>query len=138
MNQKTRILVLAVAKPYDMIPEGSLERVSGCAMHYVITDDVSRTQFDEDTGEVGYIPAKEKMPKEFYEIAKAQGLPAYADAVFGMKSSGGKNVFVIKKLDFIQKETPAANSSQDSGGNKTEVKTHTAALFPNDRRRLTT
>ena len=108
MNQKTRILVLAVAKPYDMIPEGSLERVSGCAMHYVITDDVSRTQLDEDTGEVGYIPAKEKMPKEFYEIAKAQGLPAYADAVFGMKSSGGKNVFVIKKLDFIQKETPAA------------------------------
>lgn len=60
MNQKTRILVLAVAKPYDMIPEGSLERVSGCAMHYVITDDVSRDQFDEDTGEVGYIPAKEK------------------------------------------------------------------------------
>lgn len=50
MNQKTRILVLAVAKPYDMIPEGSLERVSGCAMHYVITDDVLRTQFDEDTG----------------------------------------------------------------------------------------
>ena len=98
MNQKTRILVLAVAKPYDMIPEGSLERVSGCAMHYVITDDVSRDQFDEDTGEVGYIPAKEKMPKEFYEIAKAQGLPAYADAVFGMKSSGGKNVFVIKSL----------------------------------------
>lgn len=108
MNQKTRILVLAVAKPYDMIPEGSLERVSGCAMHYVITDDVSRDQFDEDTGEVGYIPAKEKMPKEFYEIAKAQGLPAYADAVFGMKSSGGKNVFVIKKLDFVQTETPAA------------------------------
>ena len=90
-----------------MIPEGSLERVSGCAMHYVITDDVLRTQFDEDTGEVGYIPAKEKMPKEFYEIAKAHGLPAYADAVVGMKSSGGKNVFVIKKLDFIQKETPA-------------------------------
>ena len=79
-----------------MIPEGSLERVSGCAMHYVITDDVSRTQFDEDTGEVGYIPAKEKMPKEFYEIAKTQGLPAYAD------------VFVIKKLDFLQTEAPAA------------------------------
>lgn len=111
MNQKTRILVLAVAKPYDMIPEGSLERVSGCAMHYVITDDVSRTQFDEDTGEVGYIPAKEKMPKEFYEIAKTQGLPAYADAVFGMKSSGGKNVFVIKKLDFLQTEAPAANTA---------------------------
>lgn len=104
MNQKTRILVLAVAKPYDMIPEGSLERVSGCAMHYVITDDVSRDQFDEDTGEVGYIPAKEKMPKEFYEIAKAQGLPAYADAVFGMKSSGGKNVFVIKKLILSRKK----------------------------------
>lgn len=114
MNQKTRILVLAVAKPYDMIPEGSLERVSGCAMHYVITDDVSRDQFDEDTGEVGYIPAKEKMPKEFYEIAKAQGLPAYADAVFGMKSSGGKNVFVIKKLDFLENETAAPDETSSS------------------------
>lgn len=107
MNQKTRILVLSVAKPYDMIPDGSIERVSGCSMQYVMTDDIARTQFDEDTGEVGYIPAKEKMPKEFYEIAKAQGLPAYADAVFGMKSSAGKNVFVIKSLEFCEKATAA-------------------------------
>lgn len=107
MNQKTKILVLAVAKPYDMIPEGSLERVSGCSMQYIMTDDVTRVQYDEDTGEVGYIPAKEKMPKEFYETAKSHGLPAYAEAVFGMKSSGGKNVFVIKKLDFLDNETAA-------------------------------
>jgi hypothetical protein len=114
MNQKTRILVLAVAKPYDMIPEGSLERVSGCSMQYVMTDDVSRIQYDEDTGEVGYIPAKEKMPKEFYDIAKNYGLPAYADAVFGMKSSGGKNVFVIKKLDFLENETAAPDETTSS------------------------
>lgn len=48
------------------------------------------------------------MPIEFYEVAKATGLPAVASVEFGMKASGGKNVLYIQKLDFVQSSGKAA------------------------------
>ena len=46
-------------------------------------------------------PVKERMPVDFYERAKAQGLPATAKVVYGMKNSGGKQTLFIKGLDFV-------------------------------------
>lgn len=98
---KERVIVLSVSKPYDIAMEDG-DRLTGCSMMYINTADVNVPYFDEDSGEIGYIPVKERMPVEFYERAKAQGLPAAADVVFGMKNgAGGKRVLYIKGLDFV-------------------------------------
>ncbi|MGN0328828.1 MAG: hypothetical protein ACI4D4_07585 [Lachnospira sp.] len=96
------IIVLSVGKPYDIAPESGVgEHVTGCTMQYVAAQDISAKYFDEDTGTVGYAPLKERMPVEFYESAKSNGLPALAKVVYGMKSSGGKQTLYIKGLDFV-------------------------------------
>ena len=96
------ITVLSVGKPYDIVPEnGAGDRVTGCTMSYVTTQDITANYADEETGTLGYAPLKERMPVEFYEIAKANGLPAVAKVVYGMKSSGGKQTIYIKGLDFV-------------------------------------
>ena len=105
------ITVLSVGKPYDLPPEtGVGEHTVGCTMSYVSTCDISATSYDEATGTLGYAPVKEKMPVEFYEVAKAAGLPAVASVEFGMKASGGKNVLYIQKLDFVPSDKAAKAS----------------------------
>lgn len=95
-----KILVLSVGKPYDIAAEDG-SHITGCSMMYINADDVNVPFADADSGELGYTPVKERMPVEFYERAKAQGLPAVANVVFGMKNSGGKRVLYIKGLDFV-------------------------------------
>ena len=105
----TLITVLSVGKPYDIAPESGVgEHTVGCTMSYVSTGDISASNYDEGTGTLGFAPVKDKMPVEFYEVAKATGLPAVASVEFGMKASGGKNVLYIQKLDFVQSSGKAA------------------------------
>lgn len=102
------ITVLSVGKPYDIAPESGVgEHTVGCTMSYVSTGDISASNYDEGTGTLGYVPVKEKMPVEFYEVAKAVGLPSVASVEFGMKASGGKNVLYIQKLDFVPSDKVA-------------------------------
>lgn len=99
-----KIIVLSVGKPYDIAAEDG-SHITGCSMMYINAADVNVPYADADTGELGYTPVKERMPVEFYEIAKAQGLPAAANVVFGMKNQGGKRVLFIKGLDFVDKKS---------------------------------
>lgn len=97
------ITILSVGKPYDIAPESGVgDHIVGCTMSYVSTGDVTAAHVDEETGTLGYSPLKEKMPVDFYERAKAVGLPTVAKVQYGMKASGGKTVLYIKGLDFIQ------------------------------------
>ena len=75
-----KILVLSVGKPYDIAAEDG-SHITGCSMMYINADDVNVPFADADSGELGYTPVKERMPVEFYERAKAQGLPAVANVV---------------------------------------------------------
>lgn len=103
------ITILSVGKPYDIAPESGVgEHVVGCTMFYVACGDISASHFDEETGTLGYAPLREKMPVDFYERAKAVGLPALAKVQYGMKASGGKTVLYIKGLDFVQPTGKAA------------------------------
>ncbi len=103
------ITILSVGKPYDIAPESGVgEHVVGCTMQYVTTGDISASHFDEETGTLGYAPLREKMPVDFYERAKAVGLPTVAKVQYGMKASGGKTVLYIKGLDFVQPTGKAA------------------------------
>ena len=96
------ITILSVGKPYDIAPESGVgEHVVGCTMQYVTTGDISASHFDEETETLGYAPLREKMPVDFYERAKAVGLPTVAKVQYGMKASGGKTVLYIKGLDFV-------------------------------------
>ena len=70
-------------------------------MSYIATQDINQTSENPDSEELGYVPVKERMPVDFYERAKAQGLPATAKVVYGMKNSGGKQTLFIKGLDFV-------------------------------------
>ena len=97
---KDRILVVSVGKPYDFKTDDGKD-LHGCSMHYLMTGDVTAPADNE--GMLGYTPCKESMPTDFYDRAKANGLPAYADVVFGMKNSGGKTVLYIQGLDFAPK-----------------------------------
>ena len=96
------IIVLGVGKPYDISSEDG-SHITGCSMSYIATADINAVNADPDSGELGYIPIKERMPVDFYERAQAQGLPASAKVVYGMKNSGGKQTLYIKELDFVGK-----------------------------------
>ena len=84
------IIVLGVGKPYDISSEDG-SHITGCSMSYIATADINAVNADPDSGELGYIPIK------------AQGLPASAKVVYGMKNSGGKQTLYIKELDFVGK-----------------------------------
>ena len=94
------IIVLGVGKPYDIASEDG-SHITGCSMSYIAAADINVVNADPDSGELGYIPIKERMPVDFYERAKAQGLPASAKVMYGMKNSGGKQTLYIKCLDFV-------------------------------------
>jgi len=97
---KETIIVVSCGKAYSFTPEGQTAELSGCTMHYLMTNDIN-TPVDNE-GTLGIVPSKESMPTSFYERAKAVGLPCHADVEFGMKNSGGKTVLFIKGLDFVK------------------------------------
>lgn len=101
---KERVIVLSVGKPYDIASEDG-NHITGCSMMYINCENVNVTHEDVDSGELGYTPVKERMPVEFYDRARVQGLPALADVEFGMKNSAGKRVLYIKGLDFVTTKT---------------------------------
>uniref|UniRef100_UPI00402667F2 hypothetical protein n=1 Tax=Lachnospira sp. TaxID=2049031 RepID=UPI00402667F2 len=94
------VIVLSVGRPYDIASEDG-SHITGCTMSYIATQDINQISENPDSGELGYVPVKERMPVDFYERAKAQGLPATAKVVYGMKNSGGKQTLFIKGLDFV-------------------------------------
>ena len=94
------VIILSVGKPYDITNEDGTH-TTGCTMNYIATQDINQISENPDSGELGYVPVKERMPVDFYERAKAQGLPATAKVVYGMKNSGGKQTLFIKGLDFV-------------------------------------
>lgn len=102
------ITILSVGKPYDIPPDSGVgEHITGCTMNYIAAQDINVTNFDEETGSLGYVPLRERMPVDFYERAKSVGLPAVAKVVYGMKSSGGKMTLYIKCLDFVGNKQPS-------------------------------
>ena len=94
------VIVLSVGKPYDIASEDG-SHITGCTMSYIATQDINQTSENPDSGELGYVPVKEKMPVTFYDNARIHGLPAVAKVTYGMKNSGGKQVLYIKALDFV-------------------------------------
>lgn len=96
------VIVLSVGKPYNFVPEGSTETLSGATMWYIATDDIKTKKFDPDSEVIGCVPLKQNMGVEFYNVVKEVGLPAKARVEYGMKNSGGKQVLYIKGLDFIK------------------------------------
>lgn len=103
---KDVITVISLGKPYEFTPEGQSNQLSGCTMYYLMTSDISTPV--ENDGILGVVPSKESMPIDFYNRAKATGLPCQAEVEFGMKNSGGKTVLYIKGLDFIKQPFKAA------------------------------
>lgn len=97
------IIILSVGKPYD-IPNEDGTHTTGCTMNYITTNNINQTSEDTETGLLGYAPVKERMPITFYDRAKAQGLPAVAKVMYGMKNSAGKQTLYIKVLDFIDSQ----------------------------------
>lgn len=97
------IIVLGVGKPYDIASEDG-SHITGCSMSYIATADINTVNADPDSGELGYIPIKERMPVTFYDRASAHGLPAVAKVTYGMKNSAGKQTLYIKGLDFVEKK----------------------------------
>lgn len=97
------IIILSVGKPYD-IPNEDGTHTTGCTMNYIPTQDINVTSENRDSGELGYVPVKEKMPVTFYDNARIHGLPAVAKVTYGMKNSGGKQVLYIKGLDFVDSQ----------------------------------
>lgn len=97
------IIILGVGKPYDISSEDG-SHITGCSMSYIAAADINAVNADPDSGELGYIPIKERMPVDFYQRAKVHGLPASAKVTYGMKNSGGKQVLYIKGLDFVDSQ----------------------------------
>lgn len=89
------VIVLSVGRPYDIASEDG-SHITGCTMSYIATQDINVTSENTDSGELGYVPVKERMPVDFYERAKAQGLPATAKVVYGMKTAVASRHFLLK------------------------------------------
>jgi hypothetical protein len=100
------VIILSVGKPYDITNEDGTH-TTGCTMNYIATQDINQTSENPDSGELGYVPVKEKMPVTFYDNARIHGLPAVAKVTYGMRNSGGKQVLYIKALDFVGNKQPS-------------------------------
>lgn len=94
------VLILGVGKPYRIEGKNGEPDTEGCSMFYLNKPDVNETVFDPTTGEIGLLPAKQSMPIGFYDVALKRGLPCQAFGTFGMKTSSGKFVLVLKEIAF--------------------------------------
>lgn len=103
MNLVRRSLILSVGKPYDFIPEGQKESISGCKMYYVGCDDIMKKEISEEDETLGYFPQKVTMPPNFYQTAKAFGLPCYADITYSIKLTSKGTDVDIMSVEFVKK-----------------------------------
>lgn len=101
------VTVIGLGKPYDFVPDGSTEHLTGCTMWYLPTGDLTTSHEDFDNGFLGYAPLKQTMGVDFYETVKKVGLPCKARVEYGMKSSGGKMALYIKGLNFVPAKAAA-------------------------------
>ena len=92
MKVTKRCWVLGVGKPFDFIPDGKTESVTGCKMGYIGTDDLGKSYVDDENGILGVMPQIYKMPPTFYDSVKNIPLPCLADITFAIKleTSGAK------------------------------------------------
>lgn len=97
-----KIIVLSVSKPYSLTTENGII-IEGCTMWYLPTGDLKKT-YDMESELIGVSPVKEKMGVSFHKLAKEIGLPCAANATYGMKNSGGKQILYVKGVDFIKDE----------------------------------
>lgn len=72
--------------------------MSGTTMYYVHGSQLKACEHDNV---LGLEPVKENMPYEFFERAKAFGVPCVAKAHFVMKNRQGSTVLKIDGLDFL-------------------------------------
>lgn len=102
MEVKQRSLILSVGKPYNFVPEGETEALTGCKMYYVGTDNIANTYVDSENETLGYFPQKYTMPTEFYEVAKNVGLPCYADITYTIKLTAKGSDVSITSVNFVE------------------------------------
>lgn len=70
----------------------------GTTMYYVHGKSMDAVVHD---GVLGLEPTKENMPYDFYDRAKAYGIPCVAKAHFVMRNRQGATVLKIDGLDFV-------------------------------------
>lgn len=102
MEIKERFLVLACGKPYDFVPDGETEALTGCKMYYVGCSDVSKKFVDDETGTLGYFPQKATMPTDFFSKCEKVGLPCFADFTLNVKLTSKGSDVSIKNVDFVK------------------------------------
>lgn len=102
MQLKEKFLVLACGKPYDFIPEGESEALTGCKMFYVGCGDISKKFVDDEKGTLGYFPQKAIMPTEFFAKCEEVGLPAFANFTLDVKLTSKGSEVSIKSVDFVK------------------------------------
>ena len=101
MKTSKKCWVLGVGKPYDFVPEGGTESITGCKLAYIGTDDLTKPQTDEESGIIGIMPQKYTMPPTFYDSVKAIPLPCLADITFAIKLETGGAKVRIADISFI-------------------------------------
>lgn len=101
MKTSKRCWVLGLGKPYDFIPDGGSESITGCKMYYIGTDDINKPHVDDESGAIGHIPQKVTMEPSFYDTVKKVPLPCLADITFAIKleTSGAK--VRVAGVDFV-------------------------------------
>ena len=104
MQVKNRCFVLSVGKPYNFIPEGETEPLTGCKMYYLGTSDVLKTFVDEENGSLGHFPQKATMPTEFFDSVREVGLPCYADITYDLRFTSKGTDLTISSVDFIKND----------------------------------
>lgn len=102
MQLKERFLVLACGKPYDFIPDGETEALTGCKMFYVGCSDMSKKFVDDESGTLGYFPQKTTMPTDFFAKCEKVGLPAVAEFTLDVKLTSKGSDVIIKSVDFVK------------------------------------
>lgn len=96
---REKITILGCGIPWQLKNEqtGVIER-EGCTIHYIMNSDLKPAESEE--GVLGYVPVKESVGKDMYEVFKQYKLPLVIEAEFGMKTKQGGTVLYIKGLDF--------------------------------------
>lgn len=104
MKTTKRCIVLGVGKPYDFIPEGETESITGCKLAYLGTTDLTTPVFDDESGLHGIMPQKIRMDPEFYEATMNVSMPCQADITFSIVLGGSGAKVKISDISFIEAE----------------------------------
>ena len=93
------IYILSVGAGYSFQTQEG-KQLEGCTMYYVMAGDLKQKE-DSESGQLGYAPLKESMPLNFYDRAKANGIPCVARGTFAMRTQSGKQVLKLVGVDFV-------------------------------------